>query len=176
MTNQTALTVTNFQNVIDVPDIAPAPPAWMLDENASIDDAIPQRFLSMESLQEWLNDRQAESRILTVTAVTCELLYDGSEGDKAAKDGEWKPVLWFAETESGLVINKTRGQQMKELTRSPLLKHWPKVGQVALKVGVFNGKGQIGITAVPQQKPSGRKSNVPDDYDVDDFNRDFFGN
>ncbi len=174
MTNQTALTILDFTNTIEVPANAPKPPAWMFDENASIDDALPQRFMSMEALEEWLQDRHAESRILTITAITCELLYDGAEGEKAAAAGEWKPVLWFEETETGLVINKTRGQQMKKLANSPLLKHWAKVGQIALKVGVFNGKAQIGITAVPQQKPTGRARPDLDSRPVEDLVDDLF--
>ena len=171
-TKEKALAIADFTNSIDVPANAPKPPAWMFDENASIDDALPQRFMSMEALEEWLHDRHAESRLLTVSAVTCELLYDGSEGEKAAAAGEWKPVVWFDETETGLVINKTRGQQMKKLSGSPLLKHWADVGQVALKVGVFNGKAQIGVTDVPQQTANGKDSAT---YSDEDFNKDFFG-
>lgn len=166
------LATVNFQNTLDVPKNAPKPPEWMFNPNATIDDALPSNYLSLEGLQEWLDDRNAESRVLTVNGVTCELLYDPEKEDADA--GEWKPVLWFEETTSGLVINKSRGQMLKKLAGSPLVRNWATVGQVAIKPGIYNGKGQIVITAVPGQ-PSGRKSdNVPADYNADDFNADFF--
>ena len=147
-TKEKALTIADFTNSIDVPANAPKPPAWMFDENASIDDALPSKFFSMESLNEWLRDRNAQSRVLTTRAITCELMYDPSKGEGEAS-GEWKPVLWFNEVETGLVINKTRGQHLKQLSGSTLLKAWGSIGQIALEVGVFNGKAQIGIAPIP---------------------------
>lgn len=171
MTDQTALTVTNFQNQIDVPKTAPKPPEWMFNPNATIDDALPSNYLSLEGLQEWLDDRNAESRILTVTAVTCELLYDPEKEEADA--GEWKPVLWFDETTSGLVINKSRGQMLKKLSGSPLVRSWAGVGRIAIKPGIYNGKGQIVITAVPGQQPRRARPDL-DDRPIDDLVDDLF--
>jgi hypothetical protein len=50
-----------------------------------------------------------------------------------------------------LVINKTRGMQLKKLTNSPFLKEWAKAGQIAIKPGIGNGKAQIIITAVQKE-------------------------
>lgn len=144
--------VTDFKNVIEVGNNAPPPPAWMFDENASIEDLLASKFLSMEVLKEWLKDRRAQARILTIKGLSCELLFDPSKGE-SEKDGEWKPVLWFDEIESGLVLNKTRQFHMKKVTGSPLAKAWAKVGRVVgLNVDIHEGKAQIGIEAPPMSK------------------------
>ena len=91
------------------------------------------------------------------------MLYDPEKED--AQDGKWKPCLSFVETSAKLVINKTRGQQLKQLAQSPLLKAWATVGQIALRVGVFNGKAQIGIERVPNS----------DENALDDINKELFG-
>ena len=62
-----------------------------------------------------------------------------------------------------LVINKSRGQQLKKLTRSPFLKDWENVGQIAIKPGIANGKAQIIIQSLP--------SNI----DSDELNEQLFG-
>ena len=139
--------ITTFNNSIAVPDNAPPMPAWASNPQASYDDALPSRYMSLERLGEWLDERQAESRVLTVTNVTCELLYDPEKEEP--KDGEWKPCLHFDETTELLVINKSRGQQLKKLANSPMLASWAKVGTVALKAGIANSKAQIVISRVP---------------------------
>lgn len=146
--NEKALTVVNFAPTIDVDGNAPAPTVDFYNPHLSFEDVLPDRFFSLESLQAWLDARNAESRILTVQKVAMELLFDASKGE-TAKDGEWKPVVWFGETETGLVINKTRGQQLTKLAGSPLLAAWEKIGRVAIKPGIANGHGQILITRVP---------------------------
>ena len=146
MTNLPA--TPNFAPRLDVDGNAPPLKVDVFNPHLTLDDVLPDNFISMEGLQRWLDERNAESRVLTTAAVTMELLYDPGRGEKPA-DGEWKPVLWFDETESGLVINKTRGQQLTDLAQSPLLARWAKIGKVALKVGVFNGKAQIGIVRIP---------------------------
>ncbi len=155
----------NFGPTIDVPDNAPALKVDVTNPALSFDDVLPNNFISMESLERWLEERDAESRILTVTAVTMELLYDPGRGEKA-QDGEWKPVLWFEETESGLVINKTRGRQLTDLAGSPLLVRWAQVGQVAIKPGVFNSKAQVGIQKVPTAAAANGDG---EDYSIDDL-------
>lgn len=139
--------VINFAPTLEVEDTAPALKVDVNNPDLAFDDVLPSNFLSMEGLQRWLNEREAESRVLTVSHVSVELLYDPKKGEKP-KDGEWKPVLWFEETESGLVINKTRGEQLNKIAGSPLLARWREIGTVALTVGIFGGKAQIGIASL----------------------------
>lgn len=58
-----------------------------------------------------------------------------------------------------LVINVTRGQQLKKMTGSPFMKDWAKVGQVAIKPGIGNGKAQIVFASIPGS--NGRKNGQP---------------
>jgi hypothetical protein len=149
-TNQTkALTVANFAPLVEVADNAPKPKVDFYNPHLSFEDVLPENFFSMDSLQARLDARGgAESLILTIAKVSMELLFDASKGE-TAKDGEWKPVVWFEETETGLVINKTRGQQLTRLAGSPLLAAWERIGRVAIKPGIGNGKAQIVIGPVP---------------------------
>ena len=111
------------------------------------------RVTSLAVLEQWLEERNAESRVLTVTACTVEYLFD-PQVDKNGESGEWKPVLWFAETDTGLVINKTRSGQLRHMTGSPLLAAWAHVGQITIKPGIGNGKAQIVISPVPVEQPT----------------------
>lgn len=140
-----ALTLANFQPVNDVPDKAPAPQVDLTNPHLAYDDVLPSNYFSMEELERWLEERSAESRILTVIGCSVEYVYDPEKGEES---GDWKPCLSFEETATMLVINKTRGQQLKKLTNSPFLRDWAKVGQIAIKPGIANGKAQIVITAV----------------------------
>lgn len=151
-----AITVTSFHPVNDVPDKAPKPKMDLDNPNLSFDDVLPSNYLSMEDLQIWLDEREAESRILTVTGTSIEFVYDPEKGEES---GDWKPCLSFTETGTMLVINKSRGQQLKKLTKSPFLKDWATVGQVAVKPGIANGKAQIVIEKVPMDEDSLDKLN-----------------
>jgi hypothetical protein len=144
VTDEKALAVIDFNPINNVPDKAPAPQMDLTNPNLSYDDVLPSNYFSMEELEIWLAERDAESRILTVTGCTMEYVYDPEKGETT---GEWKPCLSFAETATMLVINKTRGMQLKKLTGSPFLKDWVKVGAIAIKPGIANGKAQIVITA-----------------------------
>ncbi len=139
-------TAVTFAPINDVPDKAPAPQLDWTNPDLSFDDVLPSNYFSMEELELWLEERSAESRILTVTGCTMEYVYDPEKGETT---GEWKPCLSFAESATMLVINKTRGMQLKKLTLSPFLRDWANVGQIAIKPGIGNGKAQIIITAVP---------------------------
>jgi hypothetical protein len=139
-----------FAPINDVPDKAPAPQVDWTNPNLSYDDVLPSNYFSMEELELWLEERNAESRILTVTGCTVEFVWDPEKGEAT---GDYKPCLSFEETATMLVINKTRGMQLKKLTRSPFLRDWAKVGQIAIKPGIGNGKAQIIITAVPGSSP-----------------------
>ena len=154
--DETAITVTNFHPINDVPDKAPKPQMDLDNPNLSFDDVLPSNYFSMEDLQIWLDEREAESRILTVTGASIEYVYDPEKGEES---GDWKPCLSFAETGTMLVVNKSRGQQLKKLTNSPFLKEWATVGQVAVKPGIANGKAQIVIEHVPMDEASLAKVN-----------------
>ncbi|MCB0094690.1 MAG: hypothetical protein KDE46_03175 [Caldilineaceae bacterium] len=146
-TNQeTAVTLASFHPINNVPDKAPAPQLNLDNPNLAFDDVLPSNYFSMEDLELWLEERGAESRVLTITGCTMEYVYDPEKGEAT---GDWKPCLSFAETATMLVINKTRGMQLKKLTNSPFLREWAKAGRVAIKPGIANGKAQIVITAVP---------------------------
>lgn len=165
------LTVKTFVPIQDVPAAAPKPPAELDNPHLSADDILTENYFSMAALEEWLADRDAESRILTVTGCTVEYLYDPAQ-DKDGKNGEWKPVLWFAETDTGLVINKTRAGQLRKITGSPLLGAWAeRAGTIAIKPGIANGKAQIVIAPVEVAAGNG---NVSEDYGIEDANEDFF--
>lgn len=175
--NRNLPAVINFAPTLEVEDSAPALKVDVNNPDLSFDDVLPSNFLSMEGLERWLRERDAESRVLTITHVSMELLYDPKKGEKA-KDGEWKPVVWFDETESGLVVNKTRGEQLNRIAGSPLLARWREIGPVALTVGVFGGKAQIGITPLRTNgKSNGKRTIDPDlaDKTVADLNADLFG-
>ena len=154
--------VVNFQPTQDVPDDAPPMPFDLSNPNIAFDDVLPDNYFSLDGLQQWLSDRNAESRVLTVVGVSMELLYDPAK--EKPKDGSWKPCLRFAETPTLLVINKSRGEQLSRLVGSPLLAKWAEAGQVCIKPGIANGKAQICIEPLPH------------DYDssVEDVNDDLF--
>lgn len=182
----------DFHNRIEVPHGAPAPPSIMFNKEATFDDAFPERFFSKAALEKWLKERSALQRLLTIDGISWELLYDPSKNEKP-KDGEWRPVLWFIEVETGLVLNKTRGEHMKLITNSPLLRNWGRRGQqVALAVGDFNGHYQIGIEHAPDPDPdwmkpeptataqsaapngrNGHQPPPPANYDDNAFNQEF---
>jgi hypothetical protein len=164
--------VPQFSPSVDVPDSAPVmPEGWVNNPNLSMDDVLPSNFISMEGLQQWLDDRDAEARVLTVIGVSIELLYDPAK-DKP-ENGEWKPCLSFAETPSMLVVNKTRAQQLSAIARSPLLRHWAKVGQIAIRPGIGNGKAQVIIEPVPGDASTAR--NGDSETDLNDLNEELFG-
>ena len=112
--------------------------------------------------------REAESRILTITGCSCEFVYDPSRGEES---GSWKLCLSFAETGTMLVINKSRGQQLKRLTKSPFLKDWANAGQIAIKPGIANGKAQIVIDRVPGQASGNGKLA---EKSLDELNEELF--
>lgn len=166
MSKNTDLAVINFSPTLEVPDNAPPMPIDPSNEAVSFDDLFPANFFSMEDLANWLTERKAESRILTVTGASMELLFDPAT--EKPKDGRWLPCLSFEETSTKLVINKSRGNQLRRMTGSPLFKAWAHVGQIAIKAGIENGKAQIVIERVPTQSAGPEES-------LEDFNKSMFG-
>lgn len=161
----------SFQPINPVPDKAPPAQMDLNNVNLSFDDVLPSNYFSMEDLDIWLSERNAESRILTVAGCTVEYVYDPEKGEDS---GDWKPCLSFEETATMLVINKSRGQQLKRLAHSPFLRHWANVGQIAIKPGIANGKAQIVITAVPGDGEQGGTRPVDED-DLESLNEELFG-
>lgn len=173
MTNQ--LTTVSFAPTLDVPDTAPVLTVDVANPGLTFDDLLPANFISMEGLEQWLDERNAAARVLTVTGVSMELLYDPAREKPA--DGEWKPCLSFAETDSKLVINKTRAAQLKRLTGSPLVAACIGL-TIAIRPGIGNGKAQVVIEGVPNSAESTRRSkptNGRRPADVDDINSELFG-
>ena len=173
-TNGTATTVANFAPVNDVPDKAPAPQVDWTNPDLSFDDVLPSNYFSMEELALWLEERGAESRILTVTSCTIEYVYDPEKGEAS---GDYKPCLSFEETATMLVINKTRGMQLKRRTRSPFLREWARAGLIAIKPGIANGKAQIILVDVPQNGSGdfGKTKKAFANMSDDEFNDELFG-
>ena len=143
---ETAVALASFHPINDVPDKAPAPQLNLDDPNLAFDDVLPSNYFSMEDLELWLEERSAESRILTVIGCTLEYVHDPEKG---VESGDWKPCLSFEETATMLVVNKSRGMQLKKLTNSPFLRDWAKAGRIAIRPGIANGKAQIVIAAAP---------------------------
>lgn len=164
-----------FGPTLDVPDKAPAPKMDLTNPLLSFDDVLPSNYFSMERLQEWLEERSAESRILTVAGCSVEYVYDPEKGDES---GDWKPCLSFEEVETLLVINVTRGQQLKKLAGSPFLADWANVGKVAIKPGIANGKAQIVIGRVIEDATEGdidaKMGPARKAVDVDGLNDELF--
>lgn len=165
---ETAVAVASFQPINDVPDKAAAPQMDWHNPHLSFDDVLPSNYFAMEDLEIWLEERRAESRVLTVTRISMEWVYDPERGEET---GAWKPCLSFAETGTMLVVNKSRGQQLKKLTKSPFLKDWAQVGQIAIKPGIANGKAQIVIVPVPADGKATRLNDVADQQ----LNEELFG-
>lgn len=161
-TESTDLAVVDFSPTLEVPENAPALTVDPSNEALSFDDLFPENFFSMESLQAWLSERKAESRLLGVVGASMELLYDPST--EKPSDGRWLPCLSFRETPTKLVINKTRANQLRKLTGSPLLADWAKVGAISIAPGIDNGKAQICIKRPPMTKG-----------EMEDFNKSLFG-
>ena len=58
--DETAVAVSNFHPVNAVPDKAPLPQMDLDNPNLSFDDVLPSNYFSMEDLQIWLDEREAE--------------------------------------------------------------------------------------------------------------------
>lgn len=172
------IAAVSFAPTQDVPNNAPPMQLDINNPMLSYDDVLPSNYFSMEDLQIWLDERQATSRILRVIGCTVEYVYDPEKGEET---GEWKPCLHFADTGTLLVINRTRGQQLKRISKSPFLKDWSTVGEIAIKPGIGNGKAQIIIERAPDADPDWAKDAVEpantdmEDMPLDELNEELFG-
>ncbi len=88
-----------------------------------------------------------------------------------------KIVLHFVESVPALVFNKTRCTITQRLTGTPNPALWaarlPK--QLILKVGTDKEFSAAEQVLIEPATPIRRPSTMPDGYNADDFNRDFFG-
>lgn len=174
--------VIDFTPIYPVPEDAPEMTFDITNPHLSAEQipALNPNFMSAEKLLEWLDTRQAQTRTLTVTGCSFELLYNPLKG-KTPADGEWKPCLSFAEISELLPINIPRRKQLERITRSSLLAKWVEVGQITLMV--VGSKPNIQITIMPAletSQPNGKKNgqtkkaDLPDDYDHQQANKDLF--
>lgn len=182
-TNEVAVeTVISFAPVNEVPKEAPPMQLDITNPMLSYDDVLPSNYFSMEDLQIWLEERDVLARVLRVTGCTMEYVYDPEKGEET---GEWKPCLHFADTATLLVINRTRGQQLKRIAKSPYLKDWATIGEIAIKPGIGNGKAQIIIEYAPDADPDWAKDAVEaeskpvksdiENMPLDELNEELFG-
>lgn len=165
--------IVTFRPIGDVPDKAPAPKFDLDNPELSASDIFQDNYFSLESLQLWLEEREADWRMLTVTGCTVEYVFDPEKGEET---GEWKPCLSFQETETMLVINRSRRDMLRKMTGSARLADWGNAGQVVIKPGIFNSKAQILIAPLP--KANGKASRKPsvEDYTPAQANDDLFAN
>jgi len=166
--------IINFSPTQEVPPEAPPLKIDTSNPYLSFDDVITKQYLSMDALTNWLAARDAESRIVTITHISMEYIYNPEKQSK--KDGDWKPVVWFDEIESGLPINQTRGRQLTALAGGDQrLAAWSVLGQVTIRPAIADGNAQIVFGRVPVANGSnGRASTVPPDYDYTAANDDLF--
>ena len=88
MSDEKALVTIDFSPVNEVPEKAPAPKVDFNNPHLSYDDVLPSAYFSMADLELWLEERDADSRILTVTGCSMEYVYDPEKG---IESGDWKP-------------------------------------------------------------------------------------
>lgn len=169
--------IVDFSPLYPVPEGAPPMPFDVTNSYLSADliPSLNANFMSATRLREWLNERDADSRTVTVTGVSVELVYNPLEGETPDK-GEWKPCLSFAETPEMLVVNIPRRKQLERLTQSSLLARWAEVGQTMLMVTGEPPTHQITIMAVPgSTRPNRRNGNGRSRQTVSQINDELFG-
>ena len=74
----------------------------MSNPRLSSDGTLTEKYFRMAAWEHWLSERSVESRVLTITGCTIELLFDFQK-DRDGQNSELKPVHWFEETVAGLV-------------------------------------------------------------------------
>jgi hypothetical protein len=151
---------------LDVPRAAPEPQFDLADPDLNFADVFPENFFSLEGLQT-IVDEIGGPLVLTATACTVEYVFNPEKGENS---GEWRPVLSFEETDTKLVLNKTRGRTVMQLARSPLVKNWGKIGRVAIRPAIRDGHAQIVIEPAPAEKEPARSDGEP--VDVDTINQE----
>lgn len=115
-----------------------APPMPTLGADATLEDLFPPNYLSAEFVE------KIGEMTLTVKDVSVEFV----EGHEANAVGEWKACLSFEEITPLLVINKTRGKQISEIT-STRIADWKNAGQIIVYVGLDSKYKQWQILIAP---------------------------
>jgi hypothetical protein len=166
MTKNNQVTTPNpIAPTLEIPEEAPRPGFDLANPDLSIVDIFPENFFSLEGLQSILDLTGSHSVALTVTACNMEYVYDPTA--KAA--GEWRPVLSFEDTDTRLVLNKTRAKVAQDLTGSPFIKDWAKLGQVAIRPGIKDSHAQIILEPLKKNRSNGNGRSP-----VDDINNELF--
>jgi len=136
-------------------------------------EVLPDNYWSMESL----TARRKSLRgwpVLTPAKVTVQAVFDPQDPEDK-RDMSPKLVLYFEESSPALVLNKSRCQQLSDITRTRNPAQWvSKLGQVVLENGIYNGKAQICIMPV-DDRLDGFDTDPSPDFDLDDVNQDLYG-
>jgi hypothetical protein len=143
-----------------VPETAPAPTFDLDNPKLTFVNLFPENFFSLEGLQ-LIVDEGGGPLVLTVSGCTVEYVYNPENGENS---GSWKPCLSFNEVPTRLVLNKTRARAVMDLVRSPFVRDWGGIGQIANKPAIKDGHAQIVIESVPE---NGRKGSRKKNGDVD---------
>ena len=149
----TVTTRSPFAPRIDVPNTIPAAPVDIFADDIDANDLITTTYMSMEQVQSRCRAANVDGIVLTVNAVTVEFLYNPVTDPNGIK-GDWKPVLWFADSPQGLPMNVTRKRNMEELTGSSRLSRWRTVGTIAIKPDIVGGNATLVIERIPQEPPA----------------------
>lgn len=154
--NGKALAAVPAGFAVEMPDHAPALGFDPAAPGFSWREVMPSNYWSIDELEE--RKRQLGGwPVLTAARVVIKPVYDPAEYDgKAPPAEELRPkiVLEFAESAPALVLNKSRCQQVTELTGTPNPALWAeRLGAVALEVGLLNKRAQILLAPAPDDDP-----------------------
>lgn len=159
------------------------PPKPDLTTTATFAELYPQRFFSSTYLKELQRDMGAEhdrrwQLVLTPTGISQEAVFD-PETERPAQ-ARWELCLHFAETETLLILNKSRARLCKEITGSPFWYDWWKLGQIGLYVGELYGRLQPAFVVLEPFRANGQRAAEMDTravarQAVDELNRELFG-
>jgi hypothetical protein len=101
-----------------------------------IGDAFPSRYLKASDIP-LDQDGNSTTLVLTIKDVRVETLGQGPDADQ-------KPVLYFRETDKGLVVNKTNAKTLTELFKTDDTDEW-----IGKRVGLFVMEVQFQSDLVP---------------------------
>jgi hypothetical protein len=118
-----------------------------------IGDAFPSRYLKADDIP-MDEDGNSTTLVLTIKDVKVETLGQGP-------DAQQKPVLYFQQTDKGLVCNKTNAKTLTELFRTDDTDDW-----IGKKVGLFVAEVQfkdemVSSIRIKKKTPTGPPSKLP---------------
>lgn len=158
--------VSPLAPTLEIPNGAPMPHFDLENPDLTWMDLFPENFFSMDGLQGIMDSEQAHSLMLTVSDCRVEYVFDPAKGDST---GEWKPVLFFEETATKLILNKTRAVAVADICGSHLLRDWSGLGQVTIRPGIKDGHAQIILEQARRNGKSGKGGAA-----VEDITKDLF--